>query len=141
MRNFHLADEIRNRRHKSKNGFAALHLSAGVEEDDDASLPPTRPPQCPAHSSRLIRRLVAGLPRLTSSATPAFCHSAFLFSFPLFSPPHVTSEWQQRPPPAPLFLGPLPCRGGQTEGAKGPRREGHSSNSKYVSTLRPPLCG
>lgn len=44
MRNFHLVDEIRNRRHKSKNEFATLHLSAGVEEDGDASLPPTRPP-------------------------------------------------------------------------------------------------
>lgn len=102
MRNFHLVDEIRNRRHKSKNGFATLHLSAGVEEDDDASLPPTRP-ACPAHSSRLIRQLVAGLPQLTSSATPAFCHSAFLFSFPLFSSPHVTSEWQQRPRPLLYF--------------------------------------
>ena len=37
---------------------------------------------------------------------------------------------------APLFLGCLP--GGRVkQGAKGLRREGHSSNSKYVSTMHP----
>lgn len=103
MRNFHLADEIRNRRHKSKNGFATLHLSAGVEEDDDASLPSNKTPHAPPTPPDSSDGWSLVCPQLTSSATPAFCHSAFLFSFPLFSSPHVTSEWQQRPRPLLYF--------------------------------------
>lgn len=142
IRNFHLFDEIRSRRHKSKKWVCytlpECRCRGGRRITSSNKTRPLLETYQTAGSTQLTWKDVALADLKRSSrplpiSVPVFFSSIFLAT---------CDQWVAAASPlAPLFLGRLPCRGGQTEGAKGPRREGHSSNSKYVSTMHPSPCG